>query len=128
MSGCRRSRWSRSSARGVVEIATVQNAFSLAARQHADVLAHCERHGIGFIPFWPLNGGALAQSGTMADVAARHGATPAQIALAWLLARSPNILPIPGTLSLVYLETDVAAAAIELSRADRAALDALGGA
>ena len=112
-------------ARDVVDIATVQNVYSLAARLHGDVLAHCERNGIGFIPFWPLHGGALAQSQEMARIAATRRATPAQVSLAWLLRKSPNIILIPGTSSVAHLEENLAARSVALSDDDMAALDAL---
>lgn len=112
-------------ARTVVDIVTVQNVYSLASRKHADVLAYCEQHDIGFIPFWPLNGGALTQSSAMADVVSRTGATTAQVALAWLLAKSPNILLIPGTSSLEHLESNIGARDVRLSEQDMSALDAL---
>ena len=112
-------------ARAVVDIATVQNVYSLAARLHGDVLAHCERNGIGFIPFWPLHGGALAQSQEMARIAATRRATPAQVSLAWLLRKSPNIILIPGTSSVAHLEENLAARSVALSDDDMAALEAL---
>lgn len=91
-------------ARSVVEIATVQNAYNLATRQHEDVLAYCERNGIGFIPFWPLHSGALAHSETVTQIVARTNATAVQVALAWLLKKSPAIILIPGTSSIGHLE------------------------
>lgn len=112
-------------ARAVVEIATVQNVYSLVARLHGDVLAYCERNGIGFIPFWPLHGGALAQSQEMASIAATRRATPAQVSLAWLLRKSPNIILIPGTSSIAHLEENLAARSVALSEDDMATLEAL---
>ena len=112
-------------ARAVVDIATVQNVYSLAARLHAEVLAYCERNGIGFIPFWPLHGGALAQSQAIASIAAARRATPAQVSLAWLLRKSPNIILIPGTSSIAHLEENVAARGVALSEDDMATLEAL---
>jgi aryl-alcohol dehydrogenase-like predicted oxidoreductase len=100
----------------VVPIATVQNRFNLAERDAEPVLAHCAAHGIGFIPWFPLLTGRLAEpGGGLADAAARHGATPAQVALAWLLARSPVMLPIPGTSRVAHLEENVAAAGLALT-------------
>jgi aryl-alcohol dehydrogenase-like predicted oxidoreductase len=112
-------------ARAVVPIVTVQNLYNLTDRSSEDVLEHCEAHGIGFIPWFPLAAGRLAEpGGTVAELAAAHGATPGQIALAWLLQRSPVMLPIPGTGSLAHLRENVAAAQVSLSEADMAALDA----
>jgi pyridoxine 4-dehydrogenase len=97
-------------------VATVQNRYNLVDRADDEVLAYCEAHGIGFIPWWPLAGGDLAQpGGTVAEIAAAHDATAGQVALAWLLARSPVMLPIPGTGSLAHLEENVAAAELRLS-------------
>jgi aryl-alcohol dehydrogenase-like predicted oxidoreductase len=112
-------------AQAVVPITTVQNLYNLTDRSSEDVLEHCEAHGIGFIPWFPLAAGRLAEpGGVVADLAAAHGATPGQIALAWLLQRSPVMLPIPGTGSLAHLRENVAAAQVSLSDADMAALDA----
>jgi pyridoxine 4-dehydrogenase len=112
-------------ARSVVEIATVQNLYNVATRKHDDVLAYCERNGIGFIPFYPLHAGALANSEAMAEIVARTGATPAQIALAWLLKKSPVTILIPGTSSIAHLEQNVAACEVELSDTDMEALERL---
>jgi aryl-alcohol dehydrogenase-like predicted oxidoreductase len=102
-------------ARSIVEVATVQCPFSLADTSRADLLAECEEHGIGFMPYRPLEGGKLAESGgPVAAAAKRHGVTPGQVALAWLLGRSPVILPIPGTTSPAHLEENVAAASLSL--------------
>ncbi len=115
-------------AREVVPIASVQNRYNLTDRGSEDVLDFCEREGIGFIPWFPLATGDLARSGGPLDeIADRHGATPGQIALAWLLMRSPVMLPIPGTSSVEHLDENVGAADIrleaeefeELSRAGR---------
>jgi aryl-alcohol dehydrogenase-like predicted oxidoreductase len=106
-------------ARRVVPVATVQNRYNVAERGAEPVLEHCARHGIGFIPWYPLLTGRLAEpGGALADAAARHGATPAQVALAWLLARSPVVLPIPGTSRVAHLEENVAAAALALGAAE----------
>ncbi len=111
-------------ARAVFPVATVQNRYHLADRAAENVLRYCEAHGIGFIPLYPLAAGGLRGSGTaLAAIARKHAATPGQIALAWLLERSPVMLPIPGTSQRAHLEENVAAAAIELSEADLAALE-----
>jgi pyridoxine 4-dehydrogenase len=112
-------------ARGIVEIAAVQNEYNLTDRRSQDVLDECEQNGIGFIPWAPLDAGALEPGGPVERVAQRHGATPMQIALAWLLHASPAMLPIPGTGSLEHLEENIAAAEIELSADDVLELDAL---
>jgi pyridoxine 4-dehydrogenase len=111
----------------VFPVATVQNRYNILERTSEDVLAHCEEHGIGFIPWFPLGAGGLAKSKeTLAAVAKRYGATTGQIALAWLLKRSPVMLPIPGTSKVAHLEENVAAAAIELSEDDFDELDGAG--
>jgi len=103
-------------ARAVVEVVTVQNRYNLEDRSSEDVLDACEAEGMGFIPWWPLAVGRLAEPGGSLDrIAREHDATPAQIALAWLLARSPVMLPIPGTSSVEHFEENLAAADIELS-------------
>lgn len=103
-------------ARSIVDVVTVQNRFNLTDRAAEDELERCEELGIGFIPWFPLSAGSLADpGGPLAEIALRRDATPAQIALAWLLARSDVMLPIPGTGSVGHLEENVAAAAIELS-------------
>ena len=105
-------------------MATVQNRYNLVDRASEDELDYCERHGIGFIPWYPLAAGRLAERGSLLDtVAKRHGATPSQIALAWVLKRSPVMLPIPGTSKVAHLEENVAAANFELSSAEFDALD-----
>ena len=92
-------------AREVFDVATVQNLYNLTNRQSEDVLDYCEQHSIGFIPWFPLAAGKLAEpGGSVAEIAAAHDATPGQVALAWLLARSPVMLPIPGTGSVEHLE------------------------
>jgi pyridoxine 4-dehydrogenase len=111
----------------VFQVATVQNRYNFEDRASEDVLEHCERHGIGFIPWYPLSAGGLTKSkSALADIAKRHKATPGQIALAWLLKRSPVMLPIPGTSKVAHLEENVAAADIELSDDDFAELDRAG--
>ena len=108
----------------VFKVATVQNRYNLADRASEDVLEHCEKKGIGFIPWFPLAAGDLAKPGGSLDkVAHAHKATPGQIALAWLLKRSPVMLPIPGTAKVAHLEENVAAAAIKLTDEEFAALD-----
>ncbi len=103
-------------ARQVVEVVTVQNRYNVADRHSEDVLEACQRDGIGFIPWFPLATGDLARPGGPLDEVARaHDATPGQVALAWLLARSPVMLPIPGTSSIEHLEENVAAADLRLS-------------
>jgi pyridoxine 4-dehydrogenase len=111
-------------ARRVVEIATVQNRYSVADRASEDVLEACARDAIGFLPWWPLGAGDVA-GGPLREVADRHDATPFQVAIAWLLRRSPVMLPIPGTQSLDHLEENVAAAGLELDDDDLARLDDL---
>jgi aryl-alcohol dehydrogenase-like predicted oxidoreductase len=105
-------------------VATVQNLYNLANRQSEDVLEHCEANGIGFIPWFPLAAGDLAKpGGPVAEIAAAHEATTGQVALAWLLQRSPVMLPIPGTGSVEHLEENVAAAELELTAEEIAAID-----
>jgi pyridoxine 4-dehydrogenase len=111
-------------ARELVEIATVQNRYNVAQRGADEVLAVCEVEGIGFMPWAPIRtGGQVVSSGALAAVAARHGATEPQVALAWLLQRSPVMLPIPGTSTPEHLRENADAALIELSEEDVAALD-----
>jgi pyridoxine 4-dehydrogenase len=103
-------------ARQIVPITTVQNRYNVADREWEGVLDHCEKEGIGFIPWYPLAVGELADAGgPLADAARRLGAAPSQVALAWLLRRSPVMLPIPGTSKVVHLEENVAAATLELT-------------
>ena len=102
-------------AREVGEIVSVQNRYSLGDRRSEDVLDYCEREGIAFLPWFPLGAGALARDSELQEVADAHGATAAQVALAWLLQRSPMMLPIPGTSSIDHLEENVAAAGLRLS-------------
>ncbi|MFG6192326.1 aldo/keto reductase [Nonomuraea sp. JJY05] len=103
-------------ARRIVEIVTVQNRYSLTNGFSEDVLEHSEEQGIGFIPYSPIAKGALAAAGSpVDDVAKAVGATPAQVSLAWLLARSPVMMPIPGTSSVAHLEENLAASTVELS-------------
>jgi|TARA_A100001391_G_scaffold189620_1_gene161213 aryl-alcohol dehydrogenase-like predicted oxidoreductase len=114
-------------ARQAFPVATVQNRYNLVDRDSEGVLDYCEQHGIGFIPWFPLAAGNLAKPGSVLDgIARKHGAAPSQIALAWVLKRSPVMLPIPGTSKVAHLEENVAAAGIALSDEDFAALDAAG--
>jgi pyridoxine 4-dehydrogenase len=99
-------------AREIVPIAAVQNHFNIGERGHDDVVDHCEENGIVFVPYYPVKGDAPP---ALAEVARAHDASPEQIALAWLLRRSPVMLPIPGTLSIEHLRENLAALDIELS-------------
>jgi pyridoxine 4-dehydrogenase len=111
--------------RAVVDVVTVQNRYNLVDRRAEDVLGACDAAGIGFIPWFPLATGDLARPGGPLDqLAAAHDATPGQLAIAWLLARSPVVLPIPGTASEQHLEENVAAAQLELEQAEFARLAA----
>jgi aryl-alcohol dehydrogenase-like predicted oxidoreductase len=111
----------------MTEVVSVQNRFNLEDRHSEDVLDACADRGIGFIPWFPLATGSLARPGGALDqVASRHGATPGQIALAWLLHRSEVMLPIPGTSSVEHLEENVAAAAIDLSDEDLSEIESAG--
>lgn len=108
----------------VFKVATVQNRYNLVDRASEEVLDYCASEGIGFIPWFPLASGDLAAPGSLLDgIAQRHRAAPSQIALAWILKRSPVMLPIPGTSKVAHLEENVAAVRIELSDEDFAALD-----
>jgi pyridoxine 4-dehydrogenase len=113
-------------ARSVGRIVSVQNRYNLTDRTSQDVMDECERTGLAFIPWGPLAAGSLAQPGSVLEqIARRHGATPAQIALAWLLQRSPNTLVIPGTSKVSHLEENIAAAGIRLSDQEFTELDSL---
>jgi pyridoxine 4-dehydrogenase len=113
----------------LVDLVCVQNAFSIVQRDSQDVLELCAERGIAFVPFFPLGSaftggpGAIAADPRVSQVAAKHGATTSQIALAWLLHRDPHILLIPGTSSVGHLEENLGAAAISLDDEDMAALD-----
>lgn len=108
-------------------VATVQNRYNLVDRTSEDVLDYCAARNIGFIPWFPLAAGDLAKPGSILDtMAGKYGAHPSQIALAWVLKRSPVMLPIPGTSKVAHLEQNVAAADITLSDEDFAALDSEG--
>ncbi|MFD8455339.1 aldo/keto reductase [Streptomyces antimycoticus] len=103
-------------ARRIADIATVQNRYNLTDRGSADVLDHCTRHGSGFIPWAPVGAGRLTRPGGPVDrIASAHGVAPSQVALAWLLARSEAMLPIPGTSKVAHLEDNVATAQLRLS-------------
>lgn len=106
-------------------VATVQNLYNLANRHSEAVLDWCEAHGVGFMPWYPLGQGSVMSNETLHRVAGKLGASPAQAALAWLLQRSPVMLPIPGTADPAHLEENVAAAAIRLDEEDFAALSAI---
>jgi pyridoxine 4-dehydrogenase len=106
-------------ARKVVEIVSVQNLYNVGDRQHEDVLEYCERHNIAFIPWFPVAAGKLARPGGKLDeIAKNHGATVAQLSIAWLLHRSAVILPIPGTSSVAHLEENMKAADLALSETE----------
>jgi pyridoxine 4-dehydrogenase len=111
----------------IFKVATVQNRYNLVDRDSEEVLAYCEKHGIGFIPWFPLAAGGLARPGSALDAIARNkNAAPSQIALAWVLRRSPVILPIPGTSQVKHLEENVASVDIALSDDEFAILDEAG--
>ncbi|WP_258112459.1 aldo/keto reductase [Alicyclobacillus sp. SP_1] len=110
-------------AKKIATIVSVQNLYNLAKRDAESVLRYCEEHEMGFIPWFPLATGALAkEGGPLDELAKRHQAKPSQLALAWLLKKSPVMLPIPGTSSVAHLEENMAAAAITLDPADFDAL------
>ncbi|MEU1129759.1 aldo/keto reductase [Streptomyces sp. NPDC005900] len=113
-------------ARTIAPVAAVQNRFSPLERPDAELVHHCARDGIAFVPYFPFGGAGAPDLGRVEAVAARHGVTPAQVTLAWLLAVSPAMLAIPGTSSPAHLAENVAAAALTLSPEDLADLDALG--
>ncbi|MDQ2833025.1 MAG: aldo/keto reductase [Acidobacteriota bacterium] len=106
-------------ARKVIDIVSVQNQYNIGERQHEDVVDYCEKNNLAFIPWFPVAAGKLAQPGGKLDQAAKnHGATVSQLSLAWLLHRSPVMLPIPGTSSVQHLEENIAAAGVKLSDAE----------
>ncbi|MGI8650256.1 MAG: aldo/keto reductase [Rubrobacter sp.] len=116
------------SARNIVPVASVQNRFNLTERGSKDVLDECEREGIAFFPYFPLAAGDLtAPGGPLDELAREHGATHGQVALAWLLALSPVIAPIPGTSKVEHLQENLAAADVELSKEEVEELTALSG-
>jgi pyridoxine 4-dehydrogenase len=113
----------------IVPIVTVQNRYSLADRRHEETLTYCERRGIGFLPWYPYAGGKMLKADhpaaqDLGRIAARHGATIPQLSLAWLLHRSPVMLPIPGTSKVAHLEENVAAAQLHLTPEDWAEVEA----
>ena len=111
----------------VFKVSTVQNRYNLVDRTSEEVLDYCEKHNIGFIPWFPLAAGDLAKPGSLLDtIAKRHNAAPSQIALDWVLKRSPVMLPIPGTSKVKHLEENVAAVNFSLSDEEFKALDAEG--
>ncbi len=114
--------------RRITDIVCVQNQYNLAHRGDDAVIDDLAAAGIAYVPFFPLGGFSPLQSGTLSEVAAGLGATPMQVALAWLLRRSPNILLIPGTSSLGHLRENLAAAALALPDEAMAALDRIGAA
>jgi len=112
-------------ARKVIEIVSVQNMYNVGNRQHDDVVEYCEKHGIAFIPWFPVAAGELARPGGKLDkIAKRHGSTVSQLSLAWLLHRSPVMVPIPGTSSIAHLEENLKAAEISLSGDEMAEIEA----
>jgi aryl-alcohol dehydrogenase-like predicted oxidoreductase len=106
-------------------IVSVQNRYNMIDRGSDEVLEYCEANGIAFIPWAPVEQGRLPKSGPLAEIAERTGASPMQVAIAWLLRRSPVMLPIPGTSKVAHLEDNMRAATVELTDADMHALDAL---
>ena len=111
----------------VFPVSTVQNRYNFADRGSEAVLKYCEAHGIGFIPWYPLAAGELTRAGSALDqVAKAHRATPSQIAVAWLLQRSPVVIPIPGTSKVAHLEENVKAGEIELTAEEFEQLDRVG--
>jgi len=111
-------------ARKVIDIVSVQNQYNIGDRRHEDVVNYCTQHNIGFIPWFPVAAGKLAQEGGPLDNAAkRHGATVSQLSIAWLLYHSPVILPIPGTSSVEHLEENVGAASVNLSAGEWAEIE-----
>lgn len=112
-------------ARGVTEVVSVQNRYNLEDRDSEDVLQVCERDGLGFIPWFPLATGGLAQpGGPLDEIAREHDARPSQVALAWLLGHSPVMLPIPGTSSVEHLEENVEATLLQLSEEELERIEA----
>ena len=112
-------------ARRVIDIVSVQNLYNVGDRQHEDVLQYCEANAIAFIPWFPVAAGKLARPGGKLDeVSRRHGATVSQLSIAWLLHRSPVMIPIPGTSSVAHLEENMKAAEIELSGAEMQEIEA----
>ncbi len=114
-------------AQTIVDIVSVQNLYNLSERKSEALLDYCAEKSVGFIPWFPVAGGELVKPGGVLDQAAKaHGATVAQLALAWLLKRSPAMLPIPGTSSVAHLEENVAASSLTLTEDEFQSLSALG--
>lgn len=112
-------------AQGILPIVSTQNLYNISNRQSEDALNYCAQNNLGFIPWFPVAGGDLTRPGGPLDEAAkRHGATVAQLSLAWLLHRSPVMLPIPGTSSVAHLEENVAASSLQLSKGEWAVIEA----
>jgi aryl-alcohol dehydrogenase-like predicted oxidoreductase len=112
-------------AQGTTAVASVQNRYNLADREWDPMVDACTEQGIAFLPWFPLAVGSLARAGSpVQEVATAHGVAPSTVALAWLLARSPAMLPIPGTGSVAHLEENTAAATLELSPEELASIDA----
>ena len=116
----------------IVDVVTVQNRYSLADRRHEETLKYCERQRIGFLPWYPLAAGKLLRpehpaAPTLAQLAARHGATVAQLSIAWLLQKAPMMMPIPGTSTVAHLEENVAAARLRLGPEEWAEVEAAAG-
>lgn len=105
-------------ARRIVPIVSVQNRYGIGDRSSEDVLAYCEKHGIAFLPWYPLGAGSALRASKVVSLSKRLKVTPAQVVLAWLLAKSPAMLPIPGTGSVAHLEENVAAANVRLEDQD----------
>ncbi|MGA2218285.1 MAG: aldo/keto reductase [Terracidiphilus sp.] len=119
-------------ARKIVDVVSVQNRYSLADRRHEETLRYCEREKMGFLPWYPMAGGKMlkaehAAAAKLGAIAARHGVSVAQLSLAWLLQKSPVMLPIPGTSKVAHLEENVAAAELHLTMGDTAELEAVHG-
>jgi aryl-alcohol dehydrogenase-like predicted oxidoreductase len=115
-----------------VTVTTVQNRYSLTDRRNEETLRYCEQHNVGFLPWYPIAGGKLLKpdhpsAQALARIAARHSATLAQLSIAWLLQRSPVMLPIPGTSKVAHLEENIAAVALKLSAQDCAEVEAAAG-
>jgi aryl-alcohol dehydrogenase-like predicted oxidoreductase len=110
-------------AQRVMPVASVQNKYNVGDRAYDDVVSYCEREGIAFIPWYPLGAGSLAGNAVLTSVSIKHRATPFQVAVAWLLARSTTMLPIPGTSKVAHLQENVAAAEVRLDAEDLADLD-----
>ena len=105
-------------ARKVAKIVSVQNEYNLDNRASDDVVDHCEKLGIAFLPWYPLGAGGVIRNSRVKEASRRFNATPAQVAIAWLLARSPAVLPIPGTNSLQHLEQNMASLSVQIKRED----------